>query len=97
MLRAKRVIGQRGKFFFAFLCVSEHFESIETHFFFENVYERKVQNACERSEQDASVNMLRQTVTLATMIFSSKTVGNDIKQEAFRERRHLHVFDHSLY
>ena len=36
-LRAKRVIGQRGKkkyFFFAFLCVSEHFESIETHFFF---------------------------------------------------------------
>ena len=32
--RAKRVIGQRGNFFFfAFLCVSEHFESIETHFF----------------------------------------------------------------
>ena len=31
-LRAKRVKGV--KFFFAFLCVLDHFESIETHFFF---------------------------------------------------------------
>ena len=32
---SKRVIGQRGKhFFFAFLCVSEHFKSIETLLFF---------------------------------------------------------------
>ena len=35
MLRAKHVSGQRVKilFIFAFLCVSEHFELIETHFF----------------------------------------------------------------
>ena len=44
------------KKFFAFLCVSEHFESIETRFFFfENFREREAQNARERSEQDASV------------------------------------------
>ena len=41
-LRAKRVIGERGKpNFFAFLCVSEYFESIETHFFLENFRERE--------------------------------------------------------
>ena len=57
--------------FFAFLCVSEHFESIETHFFFIKFGERKAQNACEQSEQDASVIMLRQTVTIATAIFFS--------------------------
>ena len=37
-LHAKRVMGQRGKkflFFFAFLRVSEHFDLIETHFFFQ--------------------------------------------------------------
>ena len=45
------------------------FESIETHFFLENFREREAQNARDRSEQDASVNMLRQTVTLATAIF----------------------------
>ena len=49
--------GSKGyKNFFAFLCVSEHFESIETHlFFFENFREREAQNACERSEHDASM------------------------------------------
>ena len=57
-------------FLFAFLCVSEHFKSIETHFFFsKNFCEHEVQNVRKRSEQDASVNMLRQTVTLATAIF----------------------------
>ena len=36
------LIGQRGKkFFCAFLCVSEHFESIQTHFFFENFRDRE--------------------------------------------------------
>ena len=65
-LRAKRVMGSRGKtLLFAFLCVSEHFELTETHFFFENFCERE---ARERSEQGASANMLRQTVTLATAI-----------------------------
>ena len=39
------------KLFFAFLCLLEHFESIETHFFFENVRER---DAREQSERDAS-------------------------------------------
>ena len=48
-LRSKRVMGQRGK-----KCVSEHFESIETHFFFNIFREREAQNARERSEQDAS-------------------------------------------
>ena len=68
-LRAK--MGQRGKkIFFAFLCVSEHFESIMRHiFFFENFRERKAQNACQGSEQDVSANMLCQTVTLVTAIF----------------------------
>ena len=62
VLRAKRVIGQKVNFFFfAFLCVSEHFESIETHFFFENFCEHEAQNARERSKQHASANMLRQT------------------------------------
>ena len=46
---------QRGKkIFFAFLCVLDHFESIETHFFFENFREREARNAHERSERDAS-------------------------------------------
>ena len=40
--------------FFAFLRVSEHFESIETHFFFENFCESEARNARERSELDAS-------------------------------------------
>ena len=35
---SKHVIGQRGKHFFAFLCVSEHFESIEIHFFFSKIF-----------------------------------------------------------
>ena len=65
-LRAKRAMAQGGKkkFFFAFLCVShvsEHFQSIETHFFFQS----------KRSEQDASAIVLRQTVTVATAIFLS--------------------------
>ena len=33
VLRAKRVMGQKGNHFFSFLCISEHFESIETQFF----------------------------------------------------------------
>ena len=33
-------MGQRGKFFFAFQCVSEHFESIDTHFFFKAFVKR---------------------------------------------------------
>ena len=48
-------MGHRGKILvFAFLFVSEHFESIETHFFFENFRERETLNArakrarCER-------------------------------------------------
>ena len=61
--------GSDFDFDFAFLCVSEHFKSIETHFFFLNFCERKAQNVHKRSEQDASANMLRQTVTLATAIF----------------------------
>ena len=50
-------MSQRGKFFFAFLSVSEHFELIETNsfFFFLNFREREAQNVRERSEQDASV------------------------------------------
>ena len=50
-------MGQRGKHFFflcAFLRVSEHFKSIETHFFFKNFRERKARNARRRSEQDES-------------------------------------------
>ena len=65
-------MGQEGKrffFFIAFLCVSEHFESIETHFFFKNFRKRLAQNARKWSEQDVSVDMLHQTVTLATAIF----------------------------
>ena len=58
------------KFLFAFLCVSEHFESIETHFFFlKNFHECEALNGRGGSEQDVSANMLRQTVTLATAIF----------------------------
>ena len=61
--------GSKGYiFFFAFLCVSEHFESIETYFFL-NIFvsakraiehlerdaiKRKAQNARQQSEQDAS-------------------------------------------
>ena len=42
VVRAQRVSGQRVKFFLHFdLCVSEHFELIETHFFFENFRERE--------------------------------------------------------
>ena len=62
------------KFFFAFLCVSEHFQLIETHFFFKNFREHEEQNAREQSKQDASAYMLRQTVTLATAIFLSVCV-----------------------
>ena len=61
MLRAKIVMGQTGKFFFAFLCVSEHFELTETHFFF-NFCEREVQYArkyaapdCDTSDSDLLV------------------------------------------
>ena len=38
-------------------------------FFFKNLREREAQNTRKRSKQDASANMLRQTVTLATAIF----------------------------
>ena len=38
-------------------------------FFFQNFCEHEEKNACEPSEQDATANMLRQTVTLATEIF----------------------------
>ena len=53
--------------FFAFLCISENFQSIETLFFF-NFCERKALNT---RKQDVSANMLRETVsvTLATAIF----------------------------
>ena len=45
--------GSKGaKFFFAFLRVSEHFESIETHFFFKNFRERETR-ASEASEMRA--------------------------------------------
>ena len=55
-MREARNGSKRVKFFFfAFLRVSEHFESIETHFFFENFREREARNArvekrvrCER-------------------------------------------------
>ena len=37
--------GLLGKQSYAFLCISEHFELIETHYFFENFREREAQNA----------------------------------------------------
>ena len=40
----------------AFLCVLEHFKSIETHFSFENFYEREARNALEWSKQEATEN-----------------------------------------
>ena len=44
------------------------------HTFSENIRERKAQNVQEQSEQDASVNMLRQTVKLATAILLFHTI-----------------------
>ena len=38
--------------FLAFLCVSDHFESIETHFFFENFREREARNVRERNNRE---------------------------------------------
>ena len=55
-------------FYFLHFYVSEHFKSLR-HTIFLNFCERKEQNVRERSDQDASANMLRQTVTLATAIF----------------------------
>ena len=49
-------MGQRGKIFFiAFLCVSEHFESIETHFFFPKIFvsAKRETRASEASEMRA--------------------------------------------
>ena len=46
VLRAKREMSQRGKFFFAFLCISEHFESIETHFFFRKFFVSAKRKTC---------------------------------------------------
>ena len=98
-------MGQRGIFFFSFLCVSEHFVLIETHIlFFKYLCERKAQNAHEQSEQDASANMLRQTVTLATAIFlfclkaNESTIDDDLsfskmdqmqkEHKSFRNKKH---------
>ena len=47
---AKRPSRPTGLAVFAFLCVSEHFDSIETHSLFENFCERKVRNVREQSE-----------------------------------------------
>ena len=58
VLCATRVSGQRVDFFFFLhfdLCVSELFDSIETHFSFENFREREARNAREQSERDVSV------------------------------------------
>ena len=38
--------------FLAFLCVSDHFESIETHFFFWNFREREARNVRERNNRE---------------------------------------------
>ena len=59
----------RGKFFFAFLCVSEQFESVETHFFL------KILSIQWKRE----TIMLRQTVTLATAILSLEIIRNNWK------------------
>ena len=58
-MRAKRVMGQRGKkkFFFAFLCVSEHFESIETHFFFSKIF-MSAKRKARASEASVSVRLI---------------------------------------
>ena len=70
-LCVKRVMGQRGKlfFFFAFLCVSEQFESVETFTFFPKIIamsakrerdasaKRESRNAHEQREQDASTKL----------------------------------------
>ena len=56
------------------MCFREHFESIDVYIFFLDFHERKAQNAHKLSKQDASANMLRQTVTLATAIFLSVCV-----------------------
>ena len=54
-LRAKRVMSHRSKkFVVVLLCVSEHFESIETNFFFENFREREARNVREQTERDVS-------------------------------------------
>ena len=44
--------GQKVKkiFFFAFLCVSEHFQSIETNFFLRKLCEREARSSRERSD-----------------------------------------------
>ena len=46
-LCAKRVSSRRGKFFFAFLYVSEYFESIETHLFFSKIFMSAKRKTCK--------------------------------------------------
>ena len=50
-LSAYSVIGVNN--FFAFLCVSEHFESIETHFFFENFRELRATREARHESKGA--------------------------------------------
>ena len=51
---AKRLSRPTVLAFLAFLCVSEHFDLIETNFFFKSFCERKLRNKREQSEQDES-------------------------------------------
>ena len=43
---ARSVMGQRGNFFFAFLCFSENFGSTETHFFLSKIFVRAKRKTC---------------------------------------------------
>ena len=52
-----------------FLCVSEQFESIETHFFLENFEQFAAKEMPLKTVYRETI-MLRQTVTLATAILS---------------------------
>ena len=51
-LRAKRVKGVK-KIFFAFLCGLDHFQSIETHFFFLKISSERSDRECERQARSA--------------------------------------------
>ena len=68
-LCAKRVMGQRGKFFLHFYAFQSISCRLRHTFSFLNFCECEAQNTLERSKKDASAIMLHQTVTLATAIF----------------------------
>ena len=61
--------GSKGLMFLHFYMRFRAFPVDWDNFFFENFREREAQISQEQSEKDASANMLRQTVTLATAIF----------------------------